>query len=90
MIRYNELTKIDSLGSRPHKRHLAVVSRIKAPHRNGVVKLLDSQVAVTVCGRYVGWFTDASDTSLLFQNGEVYAVQCASCFGGAFPERGKE
>lgn len=78
-----KLIKVDSThGKAPHKRHRAVVNEVRRPYRNGAsVKILYSEVALTLCGRSLSNFMNAENLSLDFaDSGGVYAVECEHCF----------
>lgn len=78
-----KMIKVDSThGKAPHKRHRAVVNEVRRPYWNGAgVRILYSEVALTLCGRSLSNFTNAENLNLNFaDNGGVYAVECEHCF----------
>ena len=64
----SELVLIDALTSRPHVRHWATVT-----------DMLRDNYARTLCGRMVIYWFDATDTSLTYTDGTVYARLCPIC-----------
>ena len=81
-MKASEIISVDSLTrQRPHIRHRAVVNKVRRPYANkGHVRVLDSELAITICGRMLSSFADASDTGLNKSDGDVYAEQCIPCF----------
>lgn len=78
-----KLIKIDSLnGKAPHVRHRAVVNQVKRPYWNGApnFQILNSEAALTLCGRSLSNFISAENHSLNFTDGTVYAIECKGCF----------
>jgi hypothetical protein len=73
----DKIIEIDSLNVRPHTRHRAIVNKVRKPCGD---RVLDSSIAMTLCGRAIGWFTKTIGTSLTFEDGTVYAVQCRGCY----------
>lgn len=76
----DKLIEIDSLNVRPHTRHRAIVNRVRKPYEDS--RVLDSSIAMTLCGRAIGWFTETVGTSLTFEDGSVYATRCKGCYSG--------
>lgn len=80
----DKVIKIDSRNSRrPHVRHRAIVNKVRVPYSGAALdddKVLNSEIALTVCGRAISNFWNAEDTSLLFTNGDTYARECDRCF----------
>jgi hypothetical protein len=63
-----------------HVRHRAAISKIKVPFGTGKdLRLLDAEIAATVCGRYLRAFSDATDIGLHCTDGSVYSTPCAVC-----------
>lgn len=73
-----KIIPIDTFGSgkAPHVRHRAVVNSVRRPVGN---RILNSQIALTVCGRAISNFFTAEKVSLNFTDGRVYAKECARC-----------
>ena len=73
----NSIVEIDSLNVRPHTRHRAVVNKVRKPCGD---RILDSEIAMTLCGRAIGWFTETLGAGLMLTDGSVYATQCKGCY----------
>lgn len=78
MTKANSIIEIDSLNMRPHTRHRAVVNKVRKPYEND--RILDSRIAMTLCGRAIGWFMETRGTGLTGSDGSVYATQCKGCY----------
>jgi hypothetical protein len=82
MLQTGVLVEIDSM-TRPHKRHRAVVNRTRRPYaENGNVRILDSEIALTICGHTMSNFFDATNTGLLDTSGGVWSTKCEGCYAG--------
>lgn len=74
----DKLRKVDVRSRKPLLRHLAVINNIRTPFDGGK-RILDSEIAATVCGRFVRYYTIADDHSYLYTDGSTYAVACPVC-----------
>jgi hypothetical protein len=76
------LKKIDTTsGKAPHTRHLAAINHVAIPGFdsgpfNGV---LGGEIAITICGKVLKNYWDASQTNPFFTDGTVYSMPCKTC-----------
>lgn len=74
----DSIIQIDTInGKAPHVRHRAVINRVRRPVGD---RILNSEVAMTVCARAICNFTNAEKLSLNFADGSVFSKQCSLCY----------
>lgn len=67
--------------NKPHTRHRAIINAITVPFGFGKdLRVLNSSVAATRCGKMLSRYNDATQTSLRDSEGGEYSRECPTCF----------